>query len=146
MSDDNIHTSHFLFCTPSPDLTSLCTSPHLPDSCLLLSSLLSPALPSTALNPHLCYLSGRTTDVQTHRSWRRKPLHVPIVAFSCHRTNCCVSPARTTCPTALPRYKHIIHTHTISFEHNSFPSIYIFFIIFSGSSYAERRLVRVSSM
>lgn len=45
--------------------------------------------------------------VQIHQSWRRRQLHVPSVAFSCLRTSCCASPARTTSPTASPRYTHI---------------------------------------
>lgn len=136
---------------PSPH-----TSPHRSDSCLLHPLFNLPLNP--ALHFHgLDYMSGRTTDAQIRRSWRRKLLRVPFVAFSCHRTNCCASPARTTCPTALPRYKHTItqtysHTHAVILLNKIVP-LYVYFyrdlctsFIPSGSSYAERRLVCVSSL
>lgn len=47
-----------------------------------------------------------TTVALIQQSWKRKLLRVPSVASSYPRTNCCVSPARTTCPTASPRYRH----------------------------------------
>lgn len=64
-------------------------------------------LPTSSLALPSAACESWSTDVQIHRSWRRKLLHVPSVAFSYRRTNCCASPARTTCPTALPRYTHM---------------------------------------
>lgn len=92
------------------------------------------------------FSSFHTTDVQTHQSWRRKQLHVPSAASSYHRMNCCVFPARTTCPTASPRYKDQM-TQKKNCSMFIFLSIHLFFSPFSsGSSYAERRLVCVSSL
>ena len=38
--------------------------------------------------------------VQIPQRWMRRTLRAPLVASSCPRMSCCVSPARTTCPTA----------------------------------------------
>lgn len=106
----------------------------------------------SSLWPPALLFDSSCTDVQTHRSWRRKLLRVPSVAFSCHRMNCCAFPARTTCPTASPRYKQTIndligHKIFLSEQENCFLTfIFNQTISLSGSSHAERRLVCVSSL
>lgn len=122
------------------------------------SSFSSPSLPSSTSQSLslLYYIFICITDDQIHRSLRRKLLHVPSVASSYRRTNCCASPARTTCPTASPRYSHQMTLTEYRYEkQNSLPYVLYFphfvlglcsLFIFSGSSYAERRLVGVSSL
>lgn len=86
-----------------------------------------------------------STDVQTHRSWKKKLLHVPSVASSYHRMSCCASPARTTCHTASPRYTHR-HTQSI-FQTWLLPNrILSPYFVLSGPSHAERGLGCVSSL
>lgn len=140
--------------SPHP-LFSLSPAPALPwlSSLFTQSVLHSDFSPNwSSLWPPALLFDSSCTDVQTHRSWRRKLLRVPSVAFSCHRMNCCAFPARTTCPTASPRYKQTINdlfTHKIFLsEQDSGFLTFIFnqMISLSGSSHAERRLVCVSSL
>lgn len=57
-----------------------------------------------------------------HQSWRKKLLHVLSVASSFHKTNCYASPARTTCRTALPRYRHITYNFDLIIKSTHYPS------------------------
>lgn len=58
--------------------------------------------------PHtylLAVLPVSSADIHRCPSWMKKPLRVLTADSSCQKMSFCASPARTTSPTASPRYK-----------------------------------------